>query len=334
MGDRSALRVALLSLLFAAGCATGKSVGADAAAGRAAAGTRQGGGAGDRRCARGRDRRRRQAAGAAAAAAAAGSGGTRRRRRRQRRRARRRAEPAARRRRVGGTGGGGGRREPAERGRERRRRGAVAPGTAAAAALDRRARLELDGRRRHRPEPGGRRSRQRAGHDDRRHHAAVPQPEAVARQRDGAAVHADQRRALDGAARRAAAHDHHRLPEPVPREHLRRDAFTPRWATRSPRWRSPPARADYVSAQTEVGEAGQPISVIQKGATDTGTTGRAYAASLFEVAAIARLAKAQGKSYGVGAILLNHGESDAASTTLRERHGGALDAATTRTCRR
>ena len=75
-------------------------------------------------------------------------------------------------------------------------------------------------------------------------------------------------------------------------------------------------KADFVSTQTEVGEAGQPMSVIQKGATDTGTTGRAYAASLFEVAAIARLAKAQGKSYGVGAILLTHGESDAASTTF------------------
>ena len=74
-------------------------------------------------------------------------------------------------------------------------------------------------------------------------------------------------------------------------------------------------KADLVNTQTEVGEAGQPISVIQKGATDTGTTGRAYAASLFEVAAIARLAKAQGKSYGVGAIVLTHGESDAASTT-------------------
>jgi hypothetical protein len=75
-------------------------------------------------------------------------------------------------------------------------------------------------------------------------------------------------------------------------------------------------KTDYVSAQTEVGEAGQPISVIQKGATDTGTTGRAYAASLFEVAAIARLAKAQGKSYGVGAVVLTAGESDAASATF------------------
>jgi hypothetical protein len=72
---------------------------------------------------------------------------------------------------------------------------------------------------------------------------------------------------------------------------------------------------DYVTAHTEVGEAGQPMSVIEKGATDTGTTGRAYAASLFEVAAISRLAKAAGKTYGVGAVLLTHGEADASSTT-------------------
>jgi hypothetical protein len=74
-------------------------------------------------------------------------------------------------------------------------------------------------------------------------------------------------------------------------------------------------KGDFVSAQTEVGEAGQPIAMIEKGATDTGTTGRAYAASLFEVGAIAHLAKAQGKTYGVGAILLNHGESDPGSNT-------------------
>ena len=73
--------------------------------------------------------------------------------------------------------------------------------------------------------------------------------------------------------------------------------------------------ADYVTVHTEVGEAGQPIAVLQKGATDTGTTGRAYAASLFEVAALARLAKAQGKTYGVGTILFTHGEADAASST-------------------
>jgi hypothetical protein len=42
-----------------------------------------------------------------------------------------------------------------------------------------------------------------------------------------------------------------------------------------------------------------------------GTGARAYAASLFEVAAIARLAAAAGKTYGVGAITIIHGESDA-----------------------
>ena len=73
---------------------------------------------------------------------------------------------------------------------------------------------------------------------------------------------------------------------------------------------------DYITVHTVVGEAGQAITVLQKGAQDTGSTGRAYAASLFEVAAIARLAKAQGKSYGVGAIVLTHGESDTASATF------------------
>jgi hypothetical protein len=73
---------------------------------------------------------------------------------------------------------------------------------------------------------------------------------------------------------------------------------------------------DAITAHTEVGEAGQAFSVIRKGAVDTGTTGRAYAASVFEVAAITRLAKATNKSYGVGAIVLTHGESDTTSTTF------------------
>jgi len=78
----------------------------------------------------------------------------------------------------------------------------------------------------------------------------------------------------------------------------------------------PPLSHDYVTTHTAVGEAGQNIAVIQKGAPDTGSTGRAYAASLFEVAAIARLAKKEGKSFGVGAIMLTHGESDAGSATF------------------
>ncbi len=74
--------------------------------------------------------------------------------------------------------------------------------------------------------------------------------------------------------------------------------------------------ADFVTVQTEVGEAGQGISVLQKGAPQTATTGRAYAASVFEASALARLAKAQGKTYGIGAIVLTHGENDNGSSTF------------------
>jgi hypothetical protein len=75
---------------------------------------------------------------------------------------------------------------------------------------------------------------------------------------------------------------------------------------------------DFVTVHTVVGESGQPMSVIGKGAMEWsdagGSTGRAYAASLFEAAAIQRLAVAAGKTYGVGAIVLTHGESDAGNT--------------------
>jgi hypothetical protein len=47
----------------------------------------------------------------------------------------------------------------------------------------------------------------------------------------------------------------------------------------------------------------------------TATIGRAYAASLFEVGAITRLAKAAGKTYGVSAIVMTHGETDSGSST-------------------
>ncbi|AUX44362.1 dockerin [Sorangium cellulosum] len=75
------------------------------------------------------------------------------------------------------------------------------------------------------------------------------------------------------------------------------------------------AGRDYVSVHTVVGESGQGMVALKKGATDTGTTGRAYAATLFEVGAIARLAQAAGKTYGVGAVFLTHGETDSGSST-------------------
>ncbi|MHB8064431.1 MAG: dockerin type I repeat-containing protein, partial [Ruminiclostridium sp.] len=74
---------------------------------------------------------------------------------------------------------------------------------------------------------------------------------------------------------------------------------------------------DYITAHTVVGESGQGMVAIRKGATDTGSVGRAYAASMFEVNAIKRLAAASGKTYGVGAIILTHGETDSGSSTYK-----------------
>ncbi|MBW8879679.1 MAG: dockerin, partial [Acidobacteria bacterium] len=77
------------------------------------------------------------------------------------------------------------------------------------------------------------------------------------------------------------------------------------------------AMRDMVSVHTVVGESGQPLTVIQKVPSNLptdGTSGRAYAATLFEATAINRLAMAAGKSYGIGAIVLTHGESDAGNT--------------------
>jgi len=74
------------------------------------------------------------------------------------------------------------------------------------------------------------------------------------------------------------------------------------------------AAHDYVTAHTVVGESGQPLTVIKKNPTNLptdGTSGRAYDATLFEATAIKRLAGAAGKTYGIGGIVLTHGESDA-----------------------
>lgn len=71
----------------------------------------------------------------------------------------------------------------------------------------------------------------------------------------------------------------------------------------------------YVTVHSVVGENGQGMRMLRKGAPESvngrASTGRAYAATLFEVSAIGRLAAAQGKTYGVGAIFLTHGETDA-----------------------
>jgi hypothetical protein len=77
------------------------------------------------------------------------------------------------------------------------------------------------------------------------------------------------------------------------------------------------ASADYVTVHTIVGESGQGVVALVKEAAgaDTGTTGRAYAATIFEAGAITKLANAAGKSYGVGVVVMTHGETDCSNAT-------------------
>jgi hypothetical protein len=74
--------------------------------------------------------------------------------------------------------------------------------------------------------------------------------------------------------------------------------------------RSAEPAAEIVIVPTAVGENGQGIEALVKRAITDGQTGRAYAASLFEVAAIARLARAQGRRYRVAMVMMTHGETD------------------------
>ena len=103
-------------------------------------------------------------------------------------------------------------------------------------------------------------------------------------------------------------------PERLPGQHLRRDA-PHRHGRRDHGARDGGGVGhDYVTVHTVVGESGQPLTVIEKNPTNLptdGTSGRAYDATLFEVTALTRLATGMGKTYGIGAIVLTHGESDA-----------------------
>jgi hypothetical protein len=68
---------------------------------------------------------------------------------------------------------------------------------------------------------------------------------------------------------------------------------------------------DYVTIHSAVGENGQGMVSLKKNAVQKGLNGRSYAAAMIETKAIARLAKAAGKTYGVGVIVVTHGETDA-----------------------
>ena len=64
--------------------------------------------------------------------------------------------------------------------------------------------------------------------------------------------------------------------------------------------------ADLTTVHSVVGQGAASITIIRKNGT-----GNAYAASLFEVTALARLVAAAGARYEVGAVMLTHGEADA-----------------------
>jgi hypothetical protein len=68
---------------------------------------------------------------------------------------------------------------------------------------------------------------------------------------------------------------------------------------------------DFISVQGEVGENGQCMIYLKKDAAQKGVNGHSYEAALIETRAITRLAKAAGKTYGIGAIIVTHGECDA-----------------------
>jgi hypothetical protein len=76
---------------------------------------------------------------------------------------------------------------------------------------------------------------------------------------------------------------------------------------------------DYVSVHVDVAEAGQGMIRIQKNSVREGVSGRAYEASLIATKAMKRLAAQAGKSFGVGAIFMTHGESDTGNQKYEEQ---------------
>lgn len=71
---------------------------------------------------------------------------------------------------------------------------------------------------------------------------------------------------------------------------------------------------DFISVHSAVGEDGQGMVFLKKNAVEKGVNGHSYRAALIEATAITRLAKAAGKTYGIGAIVVTHGETDCGNT--------------------
>ncbi|HLO99272.1 MAG TPA: hypothetical protein VK171_11805 [Fimbriimonas sp.] len=75
---------------------------------------------------------------------------------------------------------------------------------------------------------------------------------------------------------------------------------------------------DYVTVHVNVAEAGQGMVRIRKDSVREGVSGRAYEASLVATRAMARLARKAGKTFGVGAIFMTHGETDTGNAKYEE----------------
>lgn len=81
------------------------------------------------------------------------------------------------------------------------------------------------------------------------------------------------------------------------------------------------AGIEFATAHSVVGESGRPMAFIRRGGL-----GRAYAAGLYEATALTRLARAEGRRFEVGAVVLTHGESDTASATYESELRELVDA--------
>lgn len=68
---------------------------------------------------------------------------------------------------------------------------------------------------------------------------------------------------------------------------------------------------NFVSVHSAIGEDGQGMVFIKKNPTQRGLNGHSYEAAMVETKAITRLAKTAGKTFGIGAIIVTHGETDA-----------------------
>jgi hypothetical protein len=92
---------------------------------------------------------------------------------------------------------------------------------------------------------------------------------------------------------------------------------------------------DFVSVHSEVGEDGQGMVFLKKDAVPKGVNGHSYQAAVIETTAIARLARAAHKTYGVAAVVVTHGETDCGNKnyeaelrTLRQNYDFDLRAIT------